>query len=756
LKRLPRQAIDALIKPNVNIRALVSDRSTIGTFMTARNLTSDVSGRDERALFPVAIATCIVLLATLAGLSYLSSAANRDRAIVEVRAVQTALSAIKASATDDARAAAQRLSPAVIALRGAATGPLAISTSQGSAYVVDLMRDFDVAPAEQRSELKALLAAMAPTASGLLKADRLRGAFSGDSDGASWGPDDTRIVVANGRPTIAALLPHLDFSDPTAHRALLFVMPVDDSALAQIARVANTQRIEIGGGPSNEDFGGVRLGSAESGNDVWLQWPLMRPGDDIVNSNAFFLIAFAAIFAALIVFHARRITREAVDGERKAKAVAGQDVLTGLPNRFMFNRLLETEVERVRRAVNDRGAAVLFLDIDRFAEVMDTHGQEIADQLVISLTQRIMGLLRSAGRLARIGHDEFGILQTDIVGPRDAEILGHRIIESLSAPFEIGAHKFYASVSIGIAICPHDADNVEELTHRAELALYRAKNEGRNRYCFFEQRLGDELRLRKTVEDDLRTAIDEGSLVVQYQPVMESTGKRMVGVEALVRWPHPTHGYISPMNFIALAEECDLILPLGEWVLQRALRDIKQWPGLRVAVNVSAIQFRDKTFVPTVKRLLAESDVDPAQLELELTENILLADADSAEDAMIEMRAMGVRLALDDFGTGYSSLIYLRRFAFDKIKIDKSFLDALEATGESAIIVHSIVHLGRALGLTVTAEGVEAPDQHRFLQALGCHELQGYLFSKPVSAAEITRRLDEQNAILVEDQRAVA
>jgi diguanylate cyclase len=247
--------------------------------------------------------------------------------------------------------------------------------------------------------------------------------------------------------------------------------------------------------------------------------------------------------------------------------------------------------------------------------------------------------------------------------------------------------------------------------------------------------------MRKTVEDDLRSAIDGDELCLHYQPIFSADGQTIVALEALVRWPHATQGLISPARFIAIAEERGLVIPLGEWVLRRACQDGLRWPGLRVAVNVSPIQFRHRDFVASVMRVLKETGFEPSRLELELTEGVVVGDADAAEAAMMDLRALGVNLALDDFGTGYSSLIYLRRFAFDKIKIDRSFLESMEATGESAILVHSIVHLGRALGLTVTAEGVETKEQHRFLQALGCHQLQGFLFSRPVPPAEIDRML---------------
>jgi EAL domain-containing protein (putative c-di-GMP-specific phosphodiesterase class I) len=249
--------------------------------------------------------------------------------------------------------------------------------------------------------------------------------------------------------------------------------------------------------------------------------------------------------------------------------------------------------------------------------------------------------------------------------------------------------------------------------------------------------MDETIRMRKIVEDDLRQAIERDELALFYQPIYSADGQVIVALEALVRWPHAKHGLISPEKFISIAEERGLVIPLGEWVLRRACSDGMRWPNIRIAVNVSAIQFRHRDFVASVTRVLSDTNFEPTRLELELTESVVVTDADSAEAAMVDLRALGINLALDDFGTGYSSLIYLRRFAFDKIKIDRSFLESMEATGESAILVHSIVHLGRALGLTVTAEGVETVEQQRILQALGCHQLQGFLLSPPVPRDEV-------------------
>jgi predicted signal transduction protein with EAL and GGDEF domain len=352
-----------------------------------------------------------------------------------------------------------------------------------------------------------------------------------------------------------------------------------------------------------------------------------------------------------------------------------------------------------------------------------------------------VNVIRTSDTLARFGGDEFAIIQTGLRAAGDSETLAKRILDALTQPFAISDTQVIVGASIGIALAPEHGDDRETLMRLADTALYQAKSEGRNRYSLFQSRMDETIRMRKTVEEDLRRAIIENELVLEYQPLFSSDGEKIVGLEALVRWPHPIRGLINPSEFVAIAEERGLIVPLGEWVLRRACEDCKRWPDIRIAVNVSPIQFRHRNFVETVVRVLEETGFDPTRLELELTEGVVVEDADAAEEAMMDLRALGVHLALDDFGTGYSSLIYLRRFAFDKIKIDRSFLESMEATGESAILVHSIVHLGRALGLTVTAEGVETKEQHRFLQALGCHQLQGFLFSKPVPRAEIDRML---------------
>jgi diguanylate cyclase len=436
-----------------------------------------------------------------------------------------------------------------------------------------------------------------------------------------------------------------------------------------------------------------------------------------------------------------------LSSEERAQHLAGHDTLSGLPNRLRFTEHLTSLLSRVHEG--SQGIAVLFIDLDKFKEVNDTYGHAAGDLVLIGCAERMAKQLRTGDILARFGGDEFAVIQTGVRTALDAEMLARRLIESIRPAFQIGSQEAYIGASIGIALSVHNGTDAAELMRVADIAMYRAKNAGRNRACFFEQRMDDNLRIRKVVEDDLRHAIARNELELHYQPQVSADGTRIVGVEALVRWRHPVAGLMPPIEFIAIAEERGLIVQLGEWVIRRACLDASRWPGVTVACNVSAVQFRQQDFVKSVANAISETAFDASRLELELTESVVVEDADQAENSIMELRSMGVKLALDDFGTGYSSLIYLRRFAFDKIKLDKSFLDSLEDTGESAILVHSVVHLGRALGLTVTAEGVETTEQQRFLQAVGCHLLQGYLFSRPVTADQIDAMLIKQEQKVV-------
>ena len=450
------------------------------------------------------------------------------------------------------------------------------------------------------------------------------------------------------------------------------------------------------------------------------------------------VLPLATFLLIIFLWQARHRIRHLQAKEREAIRSGNLDSLSRLPNRSAFDAILARAVEECS---HESPVALFIIDIDRFKNVNDSHGHQAGDCLIVGIAERIKRIIHETDCIARVGGDEFALMVVNTGGLAQCAAMAHRIHDALLAPVDIGTAQVFVTLSVGVALCPQDAATHVTLTAAADLALYRAKNEGRNRFALFDKTMERDLHLGMTIEADMRRAIRNDELTILYQPLMASCGTRMQGLEALVRWQHPERGLLSPEDFIPLAETRGLIVPLGEWVLRRACLDAKRWPALRIAVNVSPVQFRQRGFAQKIKAIVDETGIDPARLDLELTEGVLIQDEDQAETVMMDLRALGVRMGLDDFGSGYSSLIYLRRFAFDKIKIDRSFLQALEMTGEGAIIFEYIVSLGHALGLSVTAEGVERQDQVTFLRKLGCDEMQGYYFSAPVPAEVIDERV---------------
>ena len=426
------------------------------------------------------------------------------------------------------------------------------------------------------------------------------------------------------------------------------------------------------------------------------------------------------------------------------------DPLCGLPNRIFFGERLESVIEEVRAGSSP--AAVLYIDLDHFKDVNDTLGHPIGDELIRNVTLRLSHVLRGDDLVARLGGDEFAVITSAANDHGTMLAVAQRIITAICAPYSINGQNIVIGASIGIAVVDKNCRGAADVMRYADMALYRAKNEGRNRACLYDAAMDADLSSRKLLEADLREAIEQNRLQLLYQPIVNKSGDTMVGVEALCRWTHSQRGVMEPSEFIAAAENSGLIVALGAWVLRRALIDGKAWPDLTVAVNVSPLQFRHGDFVETVERILAETQFDPARLEIELTESVLLGNMDTAEAAMHRLKALGVKLALDDFGTGYSSLLYLRRYPFDKLKIDRSFVRSIEKAADAAAIVHAVVSLGRGLGMQVTAEGVESADQQLFLRAAGVHYMQGFRFGKAVSPAEISARLHAPNSFPIDDE----
>jgi diguanylate cyclase (GGDEF)-like protein/PAS domain S-box-containing protein len=428
-------------------------------------------------------------------------------------------------------------------------------------------------------------------------------------------------------------------------------------------------------------------------------------------------------------------TYEDVTERRQAEAkimhMARHDALTNLPNRVLFREKMEQSLQ------DGDQFAVLFIDLDRFKGVNDTLGHPVGDALLCAVTKRLKQALRPGDTVGRLGGDEFAIIQLG-ARPSDASELAARVIEALSQSFAVLGHPVVIGASVGIAIAPTDGAESDQLLRNADMALYRAKAEGRGRYHFFQPEMDAQMQSRHSLEVDLRKALAGGEFELYYQPLVDLATNKVGGFEALLRWNHPQRGIVGPDEFIAVAEEIGLIVPLGEWVLNQACRDAMTWPAkTTVAVNLSAVQFRNPALALSVVGALNASGLSPSRLELEITETVLLQDDQAVRDVLHQIRGLGVRISMDDFGTGYSSLSYLRSFPFDKIKIDRSFIKELGNAPDCVAIIRAVVHLGHSLGMITIAEGVETEDQLKILRAEGCTQVQGYLFSKPRPAAEV-------------------
>jgi diguanylate cyclase (GGDEF)-like protein len=517
---------------------------------------------------------------------------------------------------------------------------------------------------------------------------------------------------------------------------------LDGPFMQSFAVDLSIQQVELQDGAPQSPQAGLQVPLPAGEQPVWLVWTPRKPGAAMLEQLMQGIVGIAVLImvaAFMVLSHVRRANRQLSDSEQRAVELAYRDTLTGLANRV---RLRETLENWLPPTDAENRVALLFIDLDGFKDINDTLGHAVGDEILAIIGERLERIVGSQALTARFGGDEFALLVP--TGKQDGEIadLANRIIENVRKPVHAGEHLLNVGASIGIAIAPEDGRDPEELLRRADIALYGAKGDGRGAWRRFDYAFEVALQKRSSTERELATALAQEGLTLQFQPLYSADGDRMVGVEALVRWQHPERGLMPPSEFVPVAEHSGLIVKLDEWVLRRACFDALQWPGVTVAVNFSPSNFRQAGLLDRVTRVLSETGFDPRRLEIEITEGMLLGANGDVLGQLAELRRMGVRIALDDFGTGYSSLGYLRRFPVDKIKIDKSFVQNIGITEDAAAIVECVVRLGRALGLAVTAEGVETSEQHRFVRAAGCHQVQGFLFSRPVEAAEITAAVE--------------
>ena len=444
------------------------------------------------------------------------------------------------------------------------------------------------------------------------------------------------------------------------------------------------------------------------------------------------------VIGAVMVFHDVSATRAL---SLRMSHLAQHDSLTDLPNRIMFNDRLTQAIALAHR--HRQRLAVLFLDGDHFKHVNDSLGHDVGDRLLKSVAQRLLACVRTSDTVSRQGGDEFVILLSAVTHAQDAAITAEKILAVLSPPHRIDQHSLHLSASIGIVIYPDDGPDSETLMKHADFAMYHAKDAGRNNYQFFKPDMNERALERQSLENSLRHAMERHEFVLHYQPKMNLQTNAIIGVEALIRWHHPRRGLVPPEQFVPIAEECGLIIPIGRWVLREACRQARAWQGadrppMCMAINISAVELRDKDFVPGVRAILAETGLAPLCLELELTETFLMQDSQSTATVLQALKEMGVQLALDDFGTGFSSLSHLKRFQMDTLKIDKSFVRNLTTDAGDAGIVSAVISMGKSLHMRVVAEGIETPEQLAFLQEQSCLEGQGYYLSQPLTVEEFT------------------
>jgi diguanylate cyclase (GGDEF)-like protein len=426
--------------------------------------------------------------------------------------------------------------------------------------------------------------------------------------------------------------------------------------------------------------------------------------------------------------------------ENEIAHLARHDVLTNLPNRALFRDELKRAF--ANRSREGEQVAVLCLDLDRFKPINDTLGHAVGDELLRQVSTRLTSCVRAGDLAARLGGDEFGIIQSRVESEGDASALAELVVQSLSGPYDVCGHRVSVGVSVGVAIAAGAGGSPDELVHQADLALYRVKADGRQSFSFYHQDMDARLENRRKLEMDLHEAIEKRQFAVHFQPTIRLKDNSVAGFEALLRWKHPERGMISPLEFIPIAEETGLINQIGQWVLLEACKQAAMWPPhMSVAVNLSPVQFRQATLPLQILSALSKTGLEPSRLELEITEAVLLKDSESTQETLKQLRDIGVRIALDDFGTGYSSLSYLSRFQFDKIKIDRSFVNDMNTRNDALSIVRAITALGADLGMTVTAEGVETEEQLAQLRNVRCTEVQGFYFSKPKAAGDLNEFL---------------
>lgn len=563
---------------------------------------------------------------------------------------------------------------------------------------------------------------------------------------------ETGIVSLGGEPYLfsaAAVMPQIQsISDQRQPPSVLVSMvPLRGEKLQDISEMSRLDGFVLTNLQNSRDGVGRYQLRSPLGEDVGLiAWQTSQPGTQMMRRINPFLALAAFMIAAVVILvtlFTRQMTRRLGRSEAKAVHASRHDALSGLPNRARFHALLTDILEdSTARGTN---TAIVYIDLDHFKDINDTLGHSAGDKVIVAVAQRLRRVIPETGIVARISGDEFAMVIKDCEDDVWLEYILDQVQDEIGRPIMIGRRELFASLSMGAAVAPRDGNDPDELLRKADIALYDAKANGRNRRSFFEPNMEHHVQSKDRMSRDLRLALKNDELDLAYQPQTDTSAKRIVSVEALARWTKEDGTVVAPSQFIPVAEETGLINDLGIWVLNKACAKAHEWPGIVVSVNVSPNQFKHPRFVEKVMAILAANNLPPQRLEIEVTESVFAGRNDSVLKALRRLKNLGVKVALDDFGSGYSSLSYLRRFPFDTLKIDRDFVSDMNGNAEAEAILVSIIQLGKALGMTIVAEGIETLEQIRFLQAHDCHRMQGYFISKPLHEAALTRFLDDFN-----------
>jgi diguanylate cyclase (GGDEF)-like protein len=537
-------------------------------------------------------------------------------------------------------------------------------------------------------------------------------------------------------------------------QALVSYIRIDDKMMRLIEKNALVTNLEVQ--PSRDEKNDFTIELINASGEVlsYLAWTSMTPGSLISKNLAFPMAAISFIMLSLVGFVlvlARRTSNELRSNEERIHDASYRDIISSLGNRRYF----EEKLKEVCEKSSLDPIVVIYIDLDRFREINESHGHHVGDTIIKQTGERLSTMISETAIAARTSGDQFALILSDLKSEDDLQKTCIHITDSLNAGFESIDDSSHLSCSIGAALAEADTADAGELMREADVALSDAKRGGGGRWSIYNPSMDDVIRNKKRIAIELRHAIDHDELEVWYQPQVSNDGKEILGVEALVRWRHPERGLVSPGEFIPVAEETGLIEPMGMWILRQSCEDAICWGTLSIAVNVSTQQLRHPSFIDRVEWVLAETGIEPERVELEVTESVVMGDEEIARAGLAGLHDIGVKVALDDFGTGYSSLSYLRRFPFDKLKIDRSFVASLGSADDAAAIIHSITGLADALGMETVAEGIETAAQHRFLQAVGCNRLQGYYFGRPMPAADFNTFMVEFKEKLQKEPKAL-